>query len=156
MMRLSELPDGRSAARAERIMTTTLVCSLALVLATPLPAEVYERDHERICGDWKLDDTLFVTIRSDGTFRGRQVIISPDGGWTPPPDTFSGRYMLNPASKSGWVEIGVSKVKGVYRLDGNQLELLLYEEGKERPKFSDPAKRANILRFKRVRKGAAP
>jgi uncharacterized protein (TIGR03067 family) len=128
-------------------MSATFV--LALVLATPLPTEVHERDHERICGEWTAG-WVHVTIRSDGTFRCRYPIGIMDVS----PEEYGGTFILNPASNPGSVDVslsdGIVKVKGIYRLDGDELDLLLGKEGKERPKsFSDPETR-DIVRLKRV------
>jgi hypothetical protein len=127
-------------------MNLALACSVALLLNTPLPVEVQERDRERMLGDWH-SDLFSIKFYDDGSFTLVHPSVTIPNA--PSPERSHGRFDLTPARLHGWIDIWMFG-KGIYRLQGDELDLLFSHE--ERPRsFSNPPAGCEVWRFKRLR-----
>lgn len=138
----------------------TIACSLALLLNTPLPREVHDRDEERLCGIWQADQGVPTRFhfRPGHSF---SVFIPPIRlfGPGPAPDELQelkGRFTLHVHAEPGTIDLtfidsGLPPMKGIYRFDGDVLEMFFVNDGEARPRqFPKDAARGTLFRFTRA------
>jgi uncharacterized protein (TIGR03067 family) len=144
-------------------MQMSLMLGLSLLVAAPAPKEVPKKDPPSLIGEW-VPESAILGGKNDPPPPGSSITFTKEGkcfvkeGGDAKPDSMSFTF----DAKKDPAEIDISEpragmgekaIKGIYKIDGDTMQMCLSIDG-ERPKaFASPAGSQSILiTLKRVKK----
>jgi uncharacterized protein (TIGR03067 family) len=143
------------------VMTPTLL-ALALTVAAPAPKTAPKKDPPSVAGEWALESALLGAVAVEREEGPCVLTISADGkfgireGEDDVPEVLT--YRLAPAKDPAEIDLAttgdppVTRVRGIYKVDGDTVLLCWTEKGGRPTTFASPAgSKVALYTFRRVK-----